>query len=124
MSNTKCAVSCTGSGSASGSRSVYSQSASGSDSRTISASSYSSARSGSSRTTDSRPVSAKLPVIASARPKAQTVVQPVVKPSTVKRPVPAVKRGKQLPDTASSSGSDSGSDSSYTSSGSDSSYSR
>ena len=123
-------------GTASGSRSAYSQSGSGSgsgtDRRTISASSYSSARSRSSYTTDSRPVSAKLPVIPGAHPNAQTVTktvtktvtQTVVSPAALQSSGAAVKGGKQRPDTASSSGSESGSDSSYTSSSSGSSYSR
>ncbi|DBA74159.1 hypothetical protein WJX77_004162 [Trebouxia sp. C0004] len=115
-----------GSGSASGSRTTYSQSGTGSDSRTISASSYSSARSGSSYsslTTDSKPVTARLPAIAGAQPKGPAVVKTdvVVKNSVVKQGQMVAKGSKQRPDSASSSGSESGSDSSYSSG---SSYSR
>ena len=53
-----------------------------------------------------------------------TVTQTVVKPAAVRSSAAAVKGGKQRPDTATSTGSESGSDSSYTSSSSGSSYSR
>ena len=104
----------------SGSRSTYTRSGgSGSDSRTTSASSYTTA-------TDSRPVSAKLPVIATAQPKGKGLPPVAVKKATVVKSNVVVKKSEQRrPDTASSYSSESGSDSSYSSSsGSDSSYSR
>ena len=112
-----------GSSSFSGSRSTYTHSGSGSDSRTTSASSYTTA-------TDSRPVSAKLPAIATAQPKGKglppVAVKSVVKQATVVKSSVVVKKSDpRRPDTASSYSSESGSDSSYSSSsGSESSYSR